>query len=201
MSALLFAVILLAEPPATTPASPAPPAAEAKPDKSLAGAAKKARKGAPAAKVLTNEDLDKARAGGAAVSVLAAEGGQAATPSEGGSADENPNLDGGDANAAVPKDEATWRQRADAARARITDAAAIVASAEQRLAELRSDIAPDTADPQNPFRMQTRESEVKVETERLESSRAELAAAKQALTDLEDEARRASIPPGWLRER
>jgi hypothetical protein len=49
--------------------------------------------------------------------------------------------------------------------------------------------------------MQTRESEVKVETERLESSRAELAAAKQALTDLEDEARRASIPPGWLRER
>ena len=82
---------------------------------------------------------------------------------------------------------------------RITEAQAVVAQGEQRLAGLRNDVAPD--DPMNPFRQQTRETEIKAEAERLEEARAQVALARQALSDLEDEARRAAIPPGWLRER
>lgn len=200
MSALLLAILLLGEPPAATPASPAPaspapPALDAKRDKSLGAVAKRtpaARKKAPPAKVLTNEDLDKARQGGAAVSVLSADGVEPAPVSEGRFNSEDDTTD------AVPQDEATWRQRADAARARIAEAESIVRSAEQRLAELRSDVAGE--DVMNPFRQQAREADIKVETERLDAARAEVAAARQAMSDLEDEARRASIPPGWLRE-
>ena len=206
MSALLLAMLLLGDPPAATPASPAPaspapPASDAKRDHSLGAVAKRtpaARKKGPPAKVLTNEDLDKTRQGGAAVSVLAADGVEPAPVSgslEGGEGRFNSETDTTDS---VPQNEATWRQRADAVRTRIADSESVVTSAEHRLAELRSDVAPE--DPMNPFRQQNREADIKTETERLEAARADVAAARQAFSDLEDEARRASIPPGWLRE-
>ena len=208
MPALLLAILLLGEPPAATPASPAPPspapaspappAPDAKRDRSLGAVARRtpaAGKKAAPAKVLTNEDLDKARQGGAAVSVLAVDG---VAPDAPGSEGNPITSNEGELTDAVPRDEATWRQRADAARARIAEAEAVVASAEQRLAELRSDVAPE--DPMNPFRQQAREADIKNETARLEAARADVAAARQAFSDLEDEARRASIPPGWLRE-
>lgn len=200
MSALLLAVFLLGEPPATTPASPQPAAADKK-RVTPAEAAKRAaaKKKAPPAKVLTNEDLDKARKGDAAVSVLAADGVEPAQePAPAGSEGNPVNTNEGESTDEVPNDEATWRQRAEAARQRITDAEVAVSQAEQRLAELRSDIAPE--DPMNPFRQQTREAEITAQMEQLEAARAEVVAARQALSDLEDEARRASIPPGWLRE-
>jgi hypothetical protein len=151
-----------------------------------------AGKKAPPAKVLTNEDLDKARQGGAAVSVLAADGVEPAPVSE-----ERFNSEDGSTNS-VAQDEATWRQRADAARQRIAEADANITQAEQRLAELRSDIGGE--DVMNPFRQQNREAEIKAQSELLDAARAEAAAARQAMSDLEDEARRASVPPGWLRE-
>ena len=209
MSALLLAVFLLGDPPAATPASPNPvspspspvpaavpsPAPDAKRDKSLGAVAQRTtagKKGA-APKVLTNDDLDKARQGGAAVSVLAADGVEPAPVSE-----DRFNSEDGTTNAVV-QDEATWRQRADVARMRIADADANVTQAELRLAELRSDLTAD--DSMNPFREQNRAGEITAQMERLDAARAEAAAARQAMSDLEDEARRSSVPPGWLRER
>lgn len=196
MSALLLALLLLAEPPASPPPSPQPAPSDRKRVK-LAEAGKRAaaRKKAPSPKVLTNEDLEKARDGGAAVSVLAVDG---VEPAPAGSENNPITSSELEPTDTVPRDEATWRQRAEAARMRITDAEAVVRQAEQRLAELRSDVAPE--DPMNPFRQQAREAEIKAEMERLDAARAEVAAARQALSDLEEEARRSSIPPGWLRE-
>lgn len=201
MPTLLLALILLDTPPSPAPPSPAPAIAEKKRQTLAEVAAKGAparKKGAPA-KVLTNEDLDKARAGGAAVSVLAADG---VEPVGGGGGSEGSDRTSSSNELGiveeVSRDEATWRQRAEAARMRITEAQAVVAQGEQRLAGLRNDVAPD--DPMNPFRQQTRETEIKAEAERLEEARAQVALARQALSDLEDEARRAAIPPGWLRE-
>jgi hypothetical protein len=194
MSALLLAIFLLDGPPATAPASPAPAASDAKRDKSLGAAAAKRAPGKKKAppKVLTNDDLDKARQGDAAVSVLAGDG---ADPGSEGNPVTSSELEPADS---IPRDEATWRQRADAVRMRISQAEAEVTQGEQRLTELRNDLMPE--DPMNPFRQQTRDAEIKAQTERLEAARAELAAARQSMSDLEDEARRASIPPGWLRE-
>ena len=154
------------------------------------------KKGA-APKVLTNDDLDKARQGGAAVSVLAADGVEGG--SGGSTSGEGRFNSEDDATNAVPQDEATWRQRADAARMRIADADANVTQAEQRLAALRSDLTAD--DSMNPFREQNRAGEITAQMERVDAARAEAAAARQAMSDLEDEARRSSVPPGWLRER
>ena len=207
MSALLLAALLLGEPPAATPASPAPaspapaspapaasPSPDAKRDNSLGAVARRTTAGKKTTpKVLTNEDLEKSRQGGAAVSVLAADGVEPAPVSEGRFNSED------DTTNAVLQDEATWRQRADTARTRITDADANVAQAERRLAELRSDLTAD--DSMNPYREQNRASEITAQMERLDAARAEAAAARQAMSDLEDEARRARVPPGWLRER
>jgi DNA repair exonuclease SbcCD ATPase subunit len=144
-------------------------------------------------KVLTNDDLEKSRQGGAAVSVLAADGVAATSERNAVTSSELEPQD------VVAKDEATWRPRADAARMRIAEADANLTQAEQRLAELRSDLTAD--DTMNPYREQNRAAEISTQMERVDASRAEAAAARQAMSDLEDEARRASIPPGWLRER
>ncbi len=198
MPTLLLALILLDTPPSPSkaPASPAP-AASAKKRETLAEVAARrpaSGKKAPPAKVLTNDDLEKARAGGAPVSVLAADE-FTAGPARAGNPEASDELGSAES---VPKDEASWRQRAEAARMRSTDAATAVSQAEQRLGELRSDVAPE--DPMNPFRQQAREAEIKAEMERLEAARAEVGAARQAVSDLEEEARKAGIPPGWLRE-
>ncbi len=203
MSALLLAVLLLETPPATmsaspTPASPTPsPSPSPKPKKreTLAEAAAKqppaSKKTPPPAKVLTNEDLDKAREGGAAVSVLAGEGAEPA-PDEGVSAGERV------VSERAPTEEESWRARAQPVHAQLKAALALVEQSELRLAQLRDNLRP--GDPMSPFQLQAREEEIKEETERLEQARANAAAARQALTDLQDEARRAGIPARWLEQ-
>jgi hypothetical protein len=204
MSTLLLASFLVVVQPSPSPSPSPSPGASPSPRPSpspvsarratlaeVAARKPPAAKKSPPAKVLTNDDLDKARTGDAPVSVLSVDG---VEPPEG---DRPVMTEGGVVPDAV-QDEATWRQRAEAARAVLKDATGLVEAHEQRLAELRDDVNPE--DPMNPFRQQTREAEIIAATERLETSRAEVAAARQALSDLEDEARRQRVPPGWLRE-
>lgn len=198
MSTLLLAVLLLSEPRATTPVSPAPAspvppspapkAKEAKPAKGVEAAkASPAPKNTPPAKVLTNDDLEKAREGGAAVSVLKVEGIDA-PPMDVAGAEVT------EASAA----QTTWRLRAQSTRTRISDAEARVADLEERLAALRNDMQPSNA--MTAFREQERQAAIQARTEELEAARALLASARQAMADLEEEARKESVPPGWLRE-
>jgi hypothetical protein len=197
MSALLLAVLLLGDPPAAPPPSPEPLAADKKREKTAEAKAKRVpAKKTPPAKVLTNDDLEKARQGGAAVSMLAADGVEPAPVDVGSPTTSDPG--GGDVTEKEPRTETNWRREAEASRSRITNAVELVEQIEQRLALLRNDLQPQ--DPMNPFREQTRQAEIKAETERLEEARARLAAARQHMSDLEEEARKAGAPPGWLRE-
>jgi len=93
--------------------------------------------------------------------------------------------------------EAAWRGRASALRDAITAAEKSIPEIEDRIAGLRNDRNPTNV--MDPNREQNRQAEITKAQAELESVRAGLERSRQALADLEEEARRNSIPPGWLR--
>jgi len=95
--------------------------------------------------------------------------------------------------------EAAWRARADTARLTVLQLENEVEGLQTRLDGLRNDTGLDRAT--DPFRLQKIQAEIgQVRTE-LEQAKAQVQAARKALEDLEEEARRANVPPGWIRER
>lgn len=95
-------------------------------------------------------------------------------------------------------DEQRWRGRAAQARERVAAAEAQVVALEQRIAELRLDRGQGNL--QDPNREQTRAAQITAAEKDLDAARTAAQTARQAQVDLEDEARRKSVPPGWLRE-
>ena len=93
--------------------------------------------------------------------------------------------------------EAAWRGRASALRDAITAAEKSIPEIEDRIAGLRNDRNPTNL--MDPNREQNRQAEIAKAQAELESMRAGLERSRQALADLEEEARRKGIPPGWLR--
>ena len=90
-----------------------------------------------------------------------------------------------------PSEEKRWRHRASVARSS-------VATLEKRFDE--ADRAATWSATDGPMsctgRVNTRHGR---DMEQLQEARQQLAAARQALEDFEEEARRAGVPPGWLR--
>ena len=71
---------------------------------------------------------------------------------------------------------------------------------EREYAEYQSDVAQVPANElQDPMRLQKREAHLQELRAGLDHQRLVLANAKKSLTALEDSARAAGIPPGWLR--
>ncbi|HUG52978.1 MAG TPA: hypothetical protein VMR21_05235 [Vicinamibacteria bacterium] len=95
--------------------------------------------------------------------------------------------------------EAYWSERATQARQAVVSGEGRVAELEQRISELRDDRNPVNV--MDPNREQNRRAQIAEVQAELEAARVTLDAARRALAELEDEARRKSIPPGWLRER
>ena len=95
--------------------------------------------------------------------------------------------------------EGYWRQRADVARGAIESGEQRVAELQSRISELRSDRGATNV--MDPNRELTRQSQITQAEAELERANADLARAREALSNLEEEARRKSIPPGWLRPR
>jgi hypothetical protein len=101
----------------------------------------------------------------------------------------------------APRDETYWRNRA-------TGLQKAVAAAEQRVAKAQADYdgarkgnlqpLPIDALSQQPPIPQVNADADRLQKE-LEDAKSALAQAQQALTDLEEEARKAGAPPGWLR--
>jgi DNA repair exonuclease SbcCD ATPase subunit len=160
---------------------------------------RRAREGAKASPrpAFTQEDLEAAR--------IAREGPPKPSPSPGakGSASPKPSP----RPTARPSEppfvptasrEPYWRGRAASARAAITSAEARIKDLEQRLSALRNDLSPTGV--QDPNRLQTQQAEMQKVTEELTAAQRELDRARQALSDLEEEARREGALPGWLRE-
>jgi hypothetical protein len=91
-----------------------------------------------------------------------------------------------------------WRRDAKLARDAITRAETKVATLQARLDALLLDRNPTNVG--DPNRLQSLEAErAKVRAD-LETAKDELAKARQAKDDLEEEARKSGVPPGWLRE-
>jgi chromosome segregation ATPase len=138
-------------------------------------------------RVYTNEDLEKARSKPA--SVVTVPGAQAAPVGD----LESSSSDG------MGAEERGWRDRAAAARKRIKDAEKRISDAEARFNAALNDLAPNNV--LDPNRMQNLEAERARAKTDLEAGKVELEEAKKALAKLDEEARRANVPAGWLRER
>jgi hypothetical protein len=103
-----------------------------------------------------------------------------------------------DDSATRARQEKAWRARAASARSRVTLAEKELAAAERAAASLT--IAPDTRGTSDPARQfGTWQSNKSGADQRLARARAGLELAKKGVEQLEEEARRAGVPPGWLR--
>jgi chromosome segregation ATPase len=158
---------------------------------SLADAAKKEKarraKIASPGKVLTEEDA-AAKVG----SVTAVEAAQPPSASR---------MEGeGQPEDALAKPQAVWKGRAEGVRGALVSAQKALDEAQRAESAFRSDVAPlSAADAQDPMRLQKREARLAEMNKQIEVLKAAVAAARANITALEDEARRAGVPAGWLR--
>jgi len=144
----------------------------------VADRTKKERKGATG-KVYTNDDLAEAHSAPERPAASAAAAAPAQPP-------------------ATMDPAQRWRRDAKTRRDAIARAEAKVAAVQARIDALLLDRDPtNVADPN---RMQNLEAERVKAMQELDAAKEELAKAQQALEDLEEEARKNGVPPGWLRE-
>lgn len=170
------------------PAAQATSQATAAKTGSLADAARKAReaeKNAPKAPVVfTNDNIPTSSTG---VSVV----GQAPSASSDQSVSSSAPA-GADNN-----DEATWRKRFADARHKIDEDSAELSVLQREIGELNVQYYPDPT--QALMQSVTREDLIKKQAA-IDAKQKQLDADKQALSDLEDELRKAGGDPGWARE-
>jgi hypothetical protein len=172
---------------------------------SLAEAAKREKerraKSGPTGPAFGDEDL--MHRGDAAVSTSGEARDSAGGPVGEGAVGDKPS----DTNTNMPTarrgagDEAYWRGRAKARRDAVTAAEARVTAAEAAADNTSSGIRqplPGDAMKQVP-RSTVTDGAKRAAEANLEAAKAELARAQKALEDLEDEARRKGVLPGWLR--
>ena len=150
----------------------------------VAARTNKERKGVPA-KVYTNDDLDAARSAPESQGTVSTPG--TAAPS-GPAPAPMPTMD--------PADR--WRRDAKQRRDAVTRAEAKVAAIQTKIDALMLDR--DPVNVMDPNRMQTLEAVKAQALQDLETAKTELSQARQALEDLEEDARKNGVPPGWLRE-
>ena len=100
----------------------------------------------------------------------------------------------------IEEQKATWKARAEAARGEIAAAEGRLELLVQEYAAYREDMAEvPAAEIQDPMRLQKREARMVEMREGLEQQRRLVANARKSLSVLEDAARAAGVPPGWLR--
>jgi chromosome segregation ATPase len=174
----------------TPPAQAAPPAQTPPPaqQQSLGDAARKNReqqKNAPqASKTYTNEDISAIHSTG--ISTV----GQSTTPA----APAAPNAPGTPATPDRKKMEADWRKKFGDARQRLTLAQKDLDIMQRELAVLQVQFYPD---PNQAMQQQHDRSDINEKLQKIEDKKAEVAKLEQAITDLQDELRRAGGDPSW----
>jgi len=163
-----------------------------------AAKAREAKPSGAAPKVITQDDLDLAKASRPPAEEPAAEPSAAAGSPSSPEEPKRPRSvsrspagipDDSDERAAAEK---SWRARAEASRAAVTVAEQAANSAQN----YRDMLGPVPSPYESPSEW-TREANAA--DARLGAAKVALAAAKKNLEDFEEEARRAGIPPGWLR--
>lgn len=165
--------------------------AEAQTDMGAAAARERERRKAQAtqpAPAYTNDDLGTRKPGGAPQPGARQSAPQpAATPAPAA----------GDDSAERRAQEAGWRARAQRARQQVNETAARVTALEDQIQKnLGRSLA--STDTNEIIRLRAQKEGLE---KQLAAAREANSAAVQQLADLEEEARRAGVPPGWLRER
>lgn len=166
-------------------------------DPSLAEVARKEqerRKALPAAtKVYTNKDLPK--------EAIRSEGASPAAPAAGAApaAADAPAAPAGPAAASPAKaatdDEASWRTRIGSAREELRRNEMFAEALQTRINALGRD-ALSRDDPAARRRVSNDRNEARAELARVKQ---DIEAGKKQIADIEEEARKAGVPPGWLR--
>ena len=108
---------------------------------------------------------------------------------------ERPAEKAGEKPAEPPKDEAWWRARMVAARAAQERDRLLIASLENRISTLTRDVASRDDPAQRAALINERIRAL----EELDVLRKQLVADTEAIAAIEEEARRAGVPPGWIR--
>jgi len=160
---------------------------------------KKKKSGKPPAKVkvYTDEDLKKARENESGALTVLPENGNLESGTVSSSDDDEVVSGEGRPVGGRRRTETYWRDRATRLRDAVTEADGKVKDLEARIAALRNDMNPINT--QDPNRLQTRDRELQEATDGLDAARRAADAARKALADLEEEARRAGAMPGWVR--
>jgi hypothetical protein len=106
------------------------------------------------------------------------------------------NLPGGQTPpAGEVKDEAYWRSRINTARSALERSRIFADALQSRLNALTTDIV-NRADPAQRAQLELERQRALAELERVKK---EIADQTKAIADIEEEARKAGVPPGWLR--
>lgn len=96
--------------------------------------------------------------------------------------------------------EGSWRSRALRVREALAAAERTLEEKEREFITFRSDLTlVSAAEAQDPLRLQKRDQRIFEMTRQIEAQKATVAEARQAVSNLEDEARRANMPAGWVR--
>jgi hypothetical protein len=93
------------------------------------------------------------------------------------------------------KDESYWRSRITAARSALERSRIFADALQSRLNALTTDIV-NRADPAQRAQLELERQRALAEFDRVKK---EIADQTKAITDIEEEARKAGVPPGWLR--
>jgi hypothetical protein len=145
------------------------------------------------AKVYTNDDLKRdgsevASAPAPAAGAKPADSSSAAPPKLGSPAAADDAKD-------VKKDEKYWRDRITSARATLTNDKVLLDALDSRINALTRDFV-NTADPAQRSVVEQNRNTAIAEQDRLNK---DIAAQTKAIAAIEEEARKASVPAGWLR--
>lgn len=144
------------------------------------------------AKVYTNGSLPTGTAVGVAPAPAAA---SASTDTDKPSGNSTPGAATGPAKPAEVKDQAYWAGRMKAAKEQLDRTQLFADSLQTRINSLWTDFV-NRDDPAQKMQL---EAERKTALAELERVKKELEQQTKAITALQDEARRAGVPPGWLR--
>ena len=150
------------------------------------GSAERRKASPPPKKAYTNKDLPASAIRDAAAAGVASSAASATTP--GDSAGPPP-------KARDERDESWWRARMAALREELRRNDAFQEALQSRLNSLAADILARD-DPYQRAKLGEDRGRAAAEMARVTS---EITAGKKAIEDLEEEARRAGVPPGWLR--
>lgn len=148
-----------------------------------------------AAKVYTNDNLKTditASIPGASTASAPAETSSAASPSATPPAGD---AAAADANASDKKDEAFWKKRMTTAKEQLERAQAFAAALESQINGLTTEFL-QRDDPAQRAVVETNRKKAIAEHERVLR---DVESGKKAIAAVEDEARKAGVPPGWLR--